>query len=77
MKREIERVFQKLIKKIPKEQRNKEFVFICFGLAAYDKLDYKGFKVFNVESEKDEITILSKEDFNRLYIEDFDEAEII
>ena len=65
MQREIELTFKKLIKQIPKDQRKKKFVFICYGLAAYDKFEYKGYKVFNIESERDEITIMSKDDFDK------------
>ena len=76
MQREIELTFKKLIKQIPKDQRKKKFVFICYGLAAYDKFDFKGYKVFNIESERDEITIMSKDDFDKVFM-DFDEAEIL
>jgi hypothetical protein len=51
-------------------------VFICYGLAAYDRFDYKGYKVFNIESERDEITIMSKDDFDKVFM-DFDDAEIL
>ena len=51
-------------------------MFICYGLAAYDKFDFKGYKVFNIESERDEITIMSKDDFDKVFM-DFDEAEIL
>ena len=77
MEKEIERVFKKLIKKIPADQQHKEFYLICFGLAAYDKETYKGYKVFNVESEKDEVTIISREDFIRYINMDLTEAQIV
>lgn len=74
---EIERTFKKLIKKIPQEQKKKEFYFLCFGLAFYNKEHYKGYKVFNVESERDEVTIISKDDFVRMFTEDIPEAQIV
>jgi len=77
MSLEVERVFKKLIKKIPQEQKNKEFYFLCFGLAFYNKEHYKGYKVFNVESERDEVTIISKDDFVRMFTEDIPEANVV
>ena len=74
---EIERTFKKLIKKIPQEQKKKEFYFLCFGLAFYNKEHYKGYKVFNVESERDEVTIISKDDFVRMFTEEIPEAQIV
>lgn len=74
---EIERTFKKLIKKIPQEQKKKEFYFLCFGLAFYNKEHYKGYKVFNVESERDEVTIISKDDFVRMFTEDIPEANVV
>lgn len=74
---EVERVFKKLIKKIPQEQKKKEFYLLCFGLAFYNKEHYKGYKVFNVESERDEVTIISKDDFVRMFTEDIPEAQIV
>ena len=74
---EIERTFKKLIKKIPQEQKKKEFYFLCFGLAFYNKEHYKGYKVFNVESERDEVTIISKDDFVRMFTEDIPEAQVV
>jgi hypothetical protein len=77
MSLEIERTFKKLIKKIPQEQKKKEFYFLCFGLAFYNKEHYKGYKVFNVESERDEVTIISKDDFVRMFTEDIPEAQVV
>lgn len=77
MSLEVERVFKKLIKKIPQDQKNKEFYLLCFGLAFYNKEKYKGYKVFNVESERDEVTIISKDDFVRMFTEDIPEAQIV
>ncbi len=74
---EIERTFKKLIKKIPQEQKKKEFYFLCFGLAFYNKEHYKGYKVFNVESDRDEVTIISKDDFVRMFTEDIPEANVV
>jgi hypothetical protein len=74
---EVERVFKKLIKKIPQEQKNKEFYLLCFGLAFYNKEKYKGYKVFNIESERDEVTIISKDDFVRMFTEDIEEANVV
>ena len=77
MSLEIERTFKKLIKKIPQDQKKKEFYFLCFGLAFYNKEHYKGYKVFNVESERDEVTIISKDDFVRMFTEDIPEAQVV
>jgi hypothetical protein len=77
MSLEVERVFKKLIKKIPQEQKNKEFYLLCFGLAFYNKEKYKGYKVFNIESERDEVTIISKDDFVRMFTEDIEEAQVV
>ena len=74
---EIERTFKKLIKKIPQEQKKKEFYFLCFGFAFYNKEHYKGYKVFNVESDRDEVTIISKDDFVRMFTEDIPEANVV
>ena len=74
---EIERTFKKLIKKIPQEQKKKEFYFLCFGLAFYNKEHYKGYKVFNVEIDRDEVTIISKDDFVRMFTEDIPEANVV
>lgn len=75
--KEVEQTFKKLIKQIPKDQRKKEFYLVCFGLAAYDKESYKGFKVFNVESERDEVTIISKRDFDNFMNLDLEDAIIV
>jgi hypothetical protein len=77
MSLEVERTFKKLIKKIPQEQKKKEFYLLCFGLAFYNKEKYKGYKVFNVESERDEVTIISKDDFVRMFTEDIEEAQVV
>ena len=77
MSLETERTFKKLIKKIPQDQKNKEFYLLCFGLAFYNKEHYKGYKVFNVESERDEVTIISKDDFVRMFTEDIPEAQVV
>ena len=74
---EVERVFKKLIKKIPQDQKSKEFYLLCFGLAFYNKEKYKGYKVFNIESERDEVTIISKDDFVRMFTEDIPEANVV
>ena len=74
---EIESTFKKLIKKIPQEQKTKEFYLLCFGLAFYNKEKYKGYKVFNIESDRDEVTIISKDDFVRMFTEDVEEAQVV
>ena len=74
---EVERVFKKLIKKIPQEQKNKEFYLLWYGQICYNKETYKGFKVFSIKSDRNEVVILSKDDFMKAIVKDIEEANVI
>jgi hypothetical protein len=75
---QIKKEFDKLIKRIPKEQKKKKFLFLCFGFCQIDILEYKGFRVFNIESDLNTITIMSEDDFARNYMnEDLQEIQIV
>lgn len=76
--KKIKKVFNELLSKVPTEQKKKKFIFLCFGHCQIDLMKYRNCKIFNIESDKNEITIISEDDFNRLYLQDdVQEAEIV
>ena len=72
---EIEKEFDKLIKKIPLKERHKKFIILTFGNAFYMHKKYKGLEVINtMEGNIDRITIISERDLKILSRQDIEEA---